>query len=71
MASQQSWQLGRKNEDFSKSVCSIDSGAILPPRLGQDVSRNVFVVFVFALSTNLYTEMCPGHAPENRDFHEI
>ena len=47
-ASQKSWQLGRKNEDFSKSVSSIDSGAIFLPRLGQDLSRNAVVVSVYA-----------------------
>ena len=48
-ASQKSWQLGRKNEDISTSVSSIGSGAIFPPRLGQDLSRNVVVVSVYAL----------------------
>ena len=39
---------GQKNEDISKSVSSIDSGAIFLPRLGQDLSRNVVVVSVYA-----------------------
>ena len=48
-ACQNSWQLGRKNEDCSKSVSSIDSGAIFPPSLGQDLSGNVVGVSVYAL----------------------
>ena len=36
-------------QDISESVNSIESGAIFPPRLGQDLSRNVFVVSVYAL----------------------
>ena len=31
-ASQKSWQLGQKNEDFSESVSSFDFGAIFLPR---------------------------------------
>ena len=48
-ACQKSWQIAPKNEDISKSVSSIDSGAIFPPRLGQDLSRNVPVVSGYAL----------------------
>ena len=48
-ACQNSWQLGRKNEDISGSVNSFDFGAIFLPRLGQDLSRNAFVVSGYAL----------------------
>ena len=48
-ASQNSWQLGRKNEDISKPVSSIDSGAIFLCRLAHDLSRNVGGMFVYAL----------------------
>ena len=37
-----------KNEDISKSVCSFDSGSIFHPSLGQDISRNRFVVSIYA-----------------------
>ena len=47
-ACQKSWQLGRKNEDFSKSVSSFDTGAIFLPSLGQDLSRNRSVVSGYA-----------------------
>ena len=47
-ACQNSWQLGPKNEDFSKSVSSICRGAIFPTRLGQDLSRDAFVVSGYA-----------------------
>ncbi len=41
-------RFGTKNGNISKYVCSIQSGAIFVPRLGQELSRNVFVVFVYA-----------------------
>ena len=41
--------MDQKNEDISKSVSSIDFGAILLARLGHDVSRNVLVLFGYAL----------------------
>ena len=49
LASQKRWQIGPKNEDFSKSVNSFDSGAIFPISSGQDISRNTSVVSVYAL----------------------
>ena len=46
----------QKNDHSSKSVCSFDSGPIFPVSLGQDISRNVFVVsFLF-----------PGRNPDRR-----
>ena len=48
-ACQKSWQIAPKNEDILKSVSSIDSGAIFPPRSGQDLSRNAVGVSVYAL----------------------
>ena len=48
-ASQNFQELGQKNEDISKSVNSIDSGAIFLTRSGQDLSRNVVVVLAYAL----------------------
>ena len=47
--SQKFQELGQKNEDISKSVNSIDSGAIFLIRSGHDLSRNVVVVSVYAL----------------------
>ena len=47
-ACQKSWQIAPKNEDISKSVSSIEGGAIFLPRSGHDLSRNVLVVFVYA-----------------------
>ena len=40
---------GPENEDISKSVSSIDSGSIFLLRSDQDLSRNGFVVSVYAL----------------------
>ena len=48
MACQTSWQIAPKNEDISESVNSIDRGAIFLPRSGQDLSRDVVVVSVYA-----------------------
>ena len=48
-AYQQVGKSGHKNEDFSKSVSSFGLGPIFVPRLGQDLSRNAFVVSVYAL----------------------
>ena len=42
-------KIAHKNEDISKSVNSIDSGAIFPPSLGQDLSRNAVGMSVYAL----------------------
>ena len=39
-------QIAPKNEDISKSVNSIETGPIFLPRLGQDLSRNAFVVSI-------------------------
>ena len=47
-ASQAFPELGRKNEDISKSVSSIDRGTIFQPRSGHELSRNVIVVSVYA-----------------------
>ena len=59
-ASQEFQELGQKNEDCSKSVSSFDSGAIFRPSLGQDLSRNVFVVSIYAFEKNSYGRMCSG-----------
>ena len=61
----------QKNEDISKSVSSIDFGAIFLPRLGHDVSRNVLVVSVYAFQRNPSWRIGFFMIPENRDFHEI
>ena len=63
--------MDHKNEDISESVNSIHSGAIFLPRLGQDLSRNVPVVSVYALYKKLYGRISFFMTPTNRDFHEI
>ena len=42
-AYQKCWQIASKNKDISKSVSSIDAGAIFLSRSGQDLSRYAFV----------------------------
>ena len=49
MACQKVIKIDHKNEDISKSVSSIDAGAIFPARLAHELSRNVPVVSGYAL----------------------
>ena len=46
-------QMDHKNEDISEYVNSFDAGTIFPDRLGHKLSRNGFVVSVYALEKNL------------------
>ena len=48
LVSEKSGEIDHKSEDISGSVSSIDSGVIFRPRLGQDLSRNAFVVSGYA-----------------------
>ena len=50
----------QKNEDFSESVNSFDSGAIFPPSWGQELSRNVVGMSVYAFYRNPYRRMYSG-----------
>ena len=68
LVSEQIAKVDHKSEDISRSVNRIDSGAIFPPRLTQELSRNAFVVSI------LFPERIPlvrkdflMH-PKNRDF---
>ena len=47
-ACQKLWYLVQKNEDFSESMNSFDSGSIFPSSLGHYLSRNRSVVSVYA-----------------------
>ena len=71
MACQKSWQIVQKNKDISKSVNSIHSGAIFLPRSGQELSRNVVVVSVYAFEKDSSWRTGFGMTPKNRDFHEM
>ena len=61
----------QKNEDISESVSSIDSGAIFPYRSAQELSRNVFVVSVYAFKKDSSIRIGFCLTPKNADFHEI
>ena len=65
--------MGQKSEDFSGSVNSFDFGPIFPGSLGHAISRNAFVVSVYALQKNLYTRvgffMTPGMT-KNHEFSD-
>ena len=53
-----------KNEDFSKSVNSFQSGLILPPSSGKELSRNVCVVSVYAFQKKLPIRIGPDMMPK-------
>ena len=59
------------NEDISKSMNPIDSGAISQPRSDQELSRNVFVVSVYAFEQGSSWRISFCMPPKNQDFHEI
>ena len=63
--------MDQKNEDISKSVSSIEAGAIFRDSSGHEVSRNVFVVFGYALWPEIISRTGFCMAPKNSDFHEI
>ena len=54
-----------KNEGFSGSVNSFHSGPILPPSSSKELSRNVFVVSVYAFEQKLPIRKGPGMMPKN------
>ena len=60
-----------KNEDISESVNSIDRGAIYLPRLGQDLSRNVFVVSILSFWGKLHGRIGFVHDTKNVKFSSI
>ena len=51
-ANQKVTKVDHKNEDFSKSVNSFDTGPIFPARLGYQLSRNVGPVSIYAFLKN-------------------
>ena len=46
-------QIVRKNDDFSKSVNSFEMGPFFLDSLVEELSRNVFVVSVYALEEKM------------------
>ena len=62
--------MDQKNEDISKSVSSIDTGAIFPPPGGQDLSRNAFVVSVYAFERDPSWRIGFFLRPKMSKFHE-
>ena len=63
--------MGQKNADFSESLNSFDFGAIFPPRSGQDLSRNVFVVSVYAFERISYCGIGFYFTPKMSKFHQV
>ena len=53
-ACQKVGKMDHKNPDFSESVNSFDLGVIFRTSLGQDLSRNVFVVSILSFWEKLY-----------------
>ena len=60
-----------KNEDCSQSVSSIDSGAIFPPPLGEDLSRNAFVVSILFPERISSTDKDFFMHPKSEIFHHF
>ena len=71
MASDFSYFFDKNNDHSSKCVNSIDSGPIFHPRLGQDLSRNAFVVSNLFPGRNFDVRKDFWMTPENRDFYEF
>ena len=61
----------QKNEDISEFVNLIHSGAIFQPRSGQELSRNVFAVSVYAFKKNSSVSIGFCMTPKNQDFDEM
>ena len=53
-----------ENEDFSKSVNSFHSGPIYSDALGQDLSRNVGLMSIYAFQKKLPIGKGPGMMPK-------
>ena len=51
-ANQKVGKVDHKNEDFSKSVSSFDTGPIFPARSGHDLSRNIGPMAIYAFLKN-------------------
>ena len=66
------WQIGHENEDFSESMNSFDRGAIFLYGSGQELSRNVGAVSVYAFLKKLYWRTGSGMVAKNdRNFRKI
>ena len=57
-------KIDHKNEDFLKSVSSFHSGTIFKQSSGKELSRNIFVVFVYAFEKKPPTGKGPGMMPK-------
>ena len=70
-ACQKSVFYDHENRNISKSDHSLDLGAIFPHSLGHDISRNAFVVFVYAFerNSNWWIDFFP--TPKIFENHEI
>ena len=57
-------KIDHKNEDFSKSVNSFHSRPIYSDALGQDLSRNVGLMSIYAVQKKLPIRKSPGMMPK-------
>ena len=60
----------QKNGHSSKSLNSFDTGPSFLGSLGQELSRNVFVVAVYAFEKKIDRRKDFFVTPKSRDFHE-
>ena len=69
--SEKSGEIDHKSEYISESVYSIDSGVIFGSSIGQDLSRNAFVVSIlFPERNSLWRKDFFMH-PKNETFHHF
>ena len=67
-ACQKLGKIDHKNGDCSKSVNSFHSGAIFPPSLGHELSRNAFVASILSFWKNRYIDIGQGYEPKSSKF---
>ena len=70
-ACQKLGKMDHKNQDFSESLNSFDLGAFFWPSLGQDLSRNAFVVSVLFLERFSYVRTVFFLTPKMSKFHQF
>ena len=63
--------MDHKNKDISESMNSFRSGAIFLSSLGQELSRNTFVVRIAFPERNSYCRKDFCMHQKNENFHEI
>ena len=71
MWSRKNGEIFHKREDISESVSSFHIGPIFLASLGQELSRNAFVVSILFPGRNLSMGKDFFMTPKTRDFHDF